>query len=66
MDQILGSHRTDVKKPFMLFASNTELKVSMEKLAQFYPTLSTHQMDIDNGQQFTYQMQTLFPIEFEK
>jgi len=23
-------------------------------------------MEIDNGQQFTYQMQTLFPLQFEK
>lgn len=66
LEQIQASHRTDVKKPYMLFASNTELKLNMDKLAHFFPTLSTHQMDIDNGQQFTYQMQTLFPIEFEK
>ena len=29
VDQILSSHRTDVKKPYMLFASNIELKLNI-------------------------------------
>lgn len=38
----------------MLVASNIELKLKMEVLATQYPTLSCNQLDIDNGQQFTY------------
>ena len=66
MDQILSSHRTDIRRPFMLFVSNVELKNKICALAVDYPTLSTNQLEIDNGQQFTYQIQTLFPVEFEK
>ena len=33
MDQILQSHRTDIKRPFMLFASNIELKMKITDLA---------------------------------
>ena len=55
-DQILSSHRTDIKRPFMIVASNVELKLKMVELAKQYPTLSCAQMEIDNGQQFTYQM----------
>ena len=36
-------------KPYMIYASNYELKLNIERLAENYPTLSTHQMDIDNG-----------------
>ena len=49
----------------MLFASNIELKLKIQELAESYPNLSTLQLDIDNGQQFTYQMQSLFPDRFE-
>ena len=66
MDQILQSHRTDIKRPFMLFASNIELKMMISELAKSYPKLSCEQIEIDNGQQFNYQMQTQFPIEFER
>lgn len=40
----------------MLFASNIELKLKLQQLAEDYPTLSALQLEIDNGQQFTYQM----------
>ena len=66
MDQIMSSHRTDIRRPFLLFASNIEMKNKIFEIAIDYPTLSCNQLEIDNGQQFTYQMQTLFPIEFEK
>lgn len=62
----MSSHRTDIKEPFFLFASNIEMKNKIIELAIDYPTLSCNQLEIDNGQQFTYQIQTLFPIEFEK
>ena len=66
-DQLLQSYKTDVKRPYMIHASNFELKRNITELASMYSDrLRTDQMDIDNGQQFTYQMQTLFPIEFEK
>ena len=42
MDQIMRSHQTDVKKPFMLFASNIELKIKMKKIAESFPSLSTN------------------------
>ena len=40
MDQIMQSHRTDIKRPFMLFASNIELKMKISELAQSYAKLS--------------------------
>ena len=48
-DQIMSSHRTDIKRPFMVVASNVELKRNMVELAFDYPSLSCSQMDIDNG-----------------
>lgn len=42
------------------------MKNKIIELAIDYPTLSYNQLDVDSGQQFSYQMQTLFPIEFEK
>ena len=47
---MMNSHVTDIKKPFMLFASNVELKFKMGQLSAFYPELSCNQLDIDNGQ----------------
>ena len=41
----------------MLFASNIELKAKITELAQAFK-LSCEQIDIDNAQQFNYQMQT--------
>jgi hypothetical protein len=45
----MSSHRTDIKDPYMLFASNIELKNKITDLAGDYPTLSCNQLDIDNG-----------------
>ena len=50
----------------MLFASNCELKAKIAELARGFGKLSCEQIDIDSGQQFNYQMQTRFPIEFER
>ena len=65
-EQIFSSYKTDIKRPYMIFASNFELKENILRLCREYPGLDTTQLDIDNGQQFAYQMQGLFPIEFEK
>ena len=42
----------------MLFASNCELKAKITELSRGFGKLSCGQIDIDNGQQFNYQMQT--------
>ena len=50
----------------MIFASNIELKIHLTELCENYPHLNCTQLEIDLGQQFAYQMQSFFPVEFEK
>ena len=64
-EQRMRSHLTDLKRPHMLFASNTELKKKIADLGQGYP-LSCNLEELDASQQFTYQIQTFFPDKFEQ
>ena len=55
-EQVVTSHLCDTKAPFMLFASNIELKLKLIDICEGYKELSCHQLDIDQGTQFTYQL----------
>ena len=50
----------------MIFASSSEIKFHLNILCKDYPNVNCSQLDVDMGQQFNYQMQTFFPVEFEK
>ena len=52
-------------EPYFLFNGKTELKLQLEDISREYG-LNTSQLDIDNGQMFTYQLQQFFPSAFEK
>lgn len=49
----------------MIFASNTELKKRIREISEGYP-ISCNQDELDNSQQFTYQIQVFFPEKFEE
>ena len=64
--RIQNSHVCDSQHPFMLFASNVELKFKLIDISRGFPELNCTQLDIDMGQRFTYQLQSLFPTAFER
>lgn len=62
---MLNSQKSNHFEPYMLFSGKAELKVHLVELANEYG-LNCQQMDLDQGQMFTYQLQTFFPSKFEK
>ena len=63
--QMLNSEKFTHYQPFMLFSGKAELKVHLIEISKEYG-LNCSQLDLDQGQMFTYQFQTFFPSKFEK
>lgn len=63
--EVLQSHMATHEAPPFLFTSNVELRVSLEPIAREHKLNLGDLLDVDDGRQFAYQVQGLFPSTFQ-
>ncbi len=63
--EILRSHLSTHENPPFLYTNNLELRMALVPLAKDAGLSGGEQLDVDEGHQFTYQVQGYYPSKFQ-